>query len=311
MRTSGEIDKICKQALKEYLNTPEEERSLTKLGSKYNIKRQTLSERFKKWGYEIINQQNRCRLNDKAFDNIQSEEQFYWLGFMYADGNISREGNRIEIRLSIKDKDHLEKFRNFLNLSTEIRTGICNGNCFCHLSVRNKHMWNRLNSLGCTPQKTLTLQFPNISLFKKKENVLHFIRGYVDGDGCLATYLNTAKTSIRTELSLVGTESFLKSVNKLFQNKGYIKNKNSKGWDNKAFDLSFSDIPSRKIARYLYENATIYLNRKYEKFLEFCRIEEESSKRQSSKFGEPCDGNTEITFEITQGSEALQSVEDE
>ena len=42
MRTSGEIDEICKQALKEYLNTPEEERSLTKLGSKYNVKRQTL-----------------------------------------------------------------------------------------------------------------------------------------------------------------------------------------------------------------------------------------------------------------------------
>lgn len=311
MRTSGEIDKICKQALEEYLNTSEEERSLTKLGSKYNIKRQTLSERFKKWGYEIINQQNRCRLNDKVFDNIQSEEQFYWLGFMYADGNISREGNRIEIRLSIKDKDHLEKFRNFLNLSTEIRTGVCNGNGFCHLSVRNKHMWNTLNSLGCTPQKTLTLQFPNISLFKKKENILHFIRGYVDGDGCLSTYLNATKTSIRTELSLVGTESFLKSVNKLFQNKGYIKNKSSENWNNKAFDLSFSDVSSRNIARYLYENATIYLNRKYEKFLEFCRIEEESSKRQSSKFGEPCDGNTEITFEITKGSEALQSVEDE
>ena len=163
MRTSGEIDEICKQALEEYLNTPEEARSLIKLGSKYNIKRQTLSERFKKWGYEIVNQQNRCRLNEKAFDSMTSEEQFYWLGFMYADGNISYEGNRIEVRLSIKDKDHLEKFRKFLNLSTEIRTGICNGNAFCHLSVRNKHMWNTLNNLGCTPKKTLTLQFPQLS----------------------------------------------------------------------------------------------------------------------------------------------------
>lgn len=305
MRTSGEIDEICKQALKEYLNTPEIERSLTKLGSKYNIKRQTLSERFKKWGYEIVNQQNRCRLNEKAFDNMKSEEQFYWLGFMYADGNISKEGNRIEMRLSIKDVEHLEKFRKFLNLSTEIRTGTCNGNGFCHLSVRNKHMWNTLNSLGCTPKKTLTLQFPPMSLFKSKENILHFIRGYVDGDGCLTTYLNSKKTSVRTELSLVGTESFLKSVNALFQNKGYIQNKSSEGWDNKAFDLSFSNVPSRKIARYLYENATIYLNRKYEKFLEFCRIEEESSRRQSSKIGEGCDANTEVNSEIAKGSESL------
>lgn len=308
MRTSGEIDKICKQALEEYLNTPEEERSLTKLGSKYNIKRQTLSERFKKWGYEIVNQQNRCRLNDKAFDNISSEEQFYWLGFMYADGNIAHEGNRIEIRLSIKDKEHLEKFRKFLNLSTEIRTGVCNGNGFCHLSVRNKHMWNTLNSLGCTPKKSLTLQFPSMSLFKRKEDILHFIRGYVDGDGCLTTYLNAKKTSIRTELSLVGTESFLNSVNNLFQNKGYIQNKSSEGWDNKSFSLSFSNVPSRQIARYLYEDATVYLNRKYEKFLEFCRIEEESSKRQSSNIGELCDENTEITFKIAKGLKVSQSV---
>jgi DNA-binding Lrp family transcriptional regulator len=74
MRTSGEIDEICKKALEEYLNTPEEARSLTKLGSKYNIKRQTLSERFKKWGYEIINQQNKCRLNENCFDNMDTEE---------------------------------------------------------------------------------------------------------------------------------------------------------------------------------------------------------------------------------------------
>ena len=116
MRTSDEINEICKEALAEYLNTPEEQRSLTKLGRKYNIKRQTLSERFKKWGFEIVNQQNRCRLNENCFDSMNSEAQFYWLGFMYADGNISKEGNRIEMRLSIKDIDHLEKFRAFLHL---------------------------------------------------------------------------------------------------------------------------------------------------------------------------------------------------
>ena len=165
MRTSGEIDKICKQALEEYLNTPEEARSLTKLGSKYNIKRQTLSDRFKKWGYEIINQQNKSRLNEHCFDSMNTEEQFYWLGFMYADGKITKEGNRIEMRLSINDINHLEKFRKFLQLTTKIRTGEINGTKFCHLSVRNKYLWNILNNLGCTPQKSLTLTFPNLKLF--------------------------------------------------------------------------------------------------------------------------------------------------
>ena len=283
MRTKEEIDEICKKALEEYLNTPEEERSLTKLGSKYNIKRQTLSERFKKWGYEIINQQNKCRLNENCFDSMNTEEQFYWLGFMYADGNISKEGNRIEMRLSLKDIDHLEKFRKFLQLTTEIRTGETNGIKFCHLSVRNKHLWNTLNNLGCTPQKSLTLTFPNLKLFTKKEYILHFIRGYVDGDGCLT--ISKDRDKLRTRLTIVGTESFLNSINHLFSNKGYIRNKSTKNYTNQAFELKFSDIPSRILARYLYENATIYLDRKYEKFLEFCRLEEESSRRLSSKIG--------------------------
>ena len=305
MRTSEEINKICKEALVEYLNTPENERSLTKLGEKYNIRRQTLSEKFKTWGYEIVNQQNRCRLNEKCFDCMNTEEQFYWLGFLYADGNISSTGNRIEVRLSINDKNHLEKFRKFLQLSTEIRTGICNGNGFCHLSVRNKHLWNTLYDLGCVPRKSLILTFPKLSIFKNRDNVAHFIRGYVDGDGCLCVYPNETRTSMRTRLSLVGTENFLKSVNQLFQNKGFIRNKSSNNWENAAYNLLFSDVNSRKIARYLYTNASIYLDRKYEKFLEFCRLEEESSRRLSSKIGELCDENTEVNSEIAQGSESL------
>lgn len=303
---------IINLALKEYLNTPEEERSLTKLGEKYGIKRQTLSKHLKDKGFEVINYQNRLRCNEKVFDTIDNEEASYWLGFLYADGNISSTGNRLEVRLSIKDLEHLEKFRKFLNLSTEIRTGICNGNGFCHLSIRNKHLWETLDKLGCHPRKSLTLTFPKLSIFKGnvQELVLHFIRGYVDGDGCLSIYKRNTGV-IATELNLVGTENFLKTVNLIFKNKGYISNKSCNDWENKAYQLKFSFVPSRKIARYLYENANIYLERKYKKYLEFCSLEDESLLRKSSKIGECCDANTEVSSEITKGSETPQSVEGE
>lgn len=55
----------------------------------------------------------------------------------------------------------------------------------------------------------------------------------------------------------------------------------------------------------LYEGATIYLDRKYNKFLEFCHIEEESSNRKSSKLGEDWNVNTELTSEIAKGSEVV------
>ena len=299
-------------ALEEYLDTPEEQRSLTKLGQKYGIKRQTLSKYLKDRGYEVINYQNRLRCNETVFDKIDNEEASYWLGFLYADGNISSVGNRLEVHLSIKDLLHLEKFKKFLNLSTEIRSGIdSKGYGFCHLSIRNKHLWNTLNNLGCHPQKSLTLKFPNQNIFKgnKKELMKHFIRGYVDGDGCLCIYKD--KNSYRTELGLVGTKEFLEYINKLFKNRGYIRNKSCKNWESKAYSLKFSSVPSRIIARFLYENSNIYLERKYNKYLEFCSLEDESPLRKSSKIGGSCDGNTEVSSEITKGSETPQSVEGE
>lgn len=297
---------IINLAIEEYLNTPEDQRSLTKLGEKYGVKRQTLSKHLKDRGYEVINYQNKLRCDETVFDKIDNEEAAYWLGFLYADGNISSTGNRLEVRLSINDLSHLEKFRKFLKLSTEIRTGICNGNGFCHLAIRNKHLWETLDRLGCHPRKSLILTFPKLNIFEGnvKELVLHFIRGYVDGDGCLSIYKRNTGV-IATELSLVGTESFLKEVNLLFKNKGYISNKSCNNWENKAFQLKFSFVPSRKIARYLYENANIYLERKYKKYLEFCSLEDENPLRKSSKIGECCDANTEVSSEIAQGSETL------
>lgn len=302
---------IINLAIEEYLNTPETERSLTKLGEKYGVKRQTLSKHLKNRGYEVINYQNRIRCDETVFDIIDNENSAYWLGFLYADGNISSTGNRIEVHLALKDIKHLEKFRKFLKLENEIRSGFdSKGFGFCHLSVRNKHLWNSLNSLGCYPQKSLILKFPKLSIFKGnvQELTLHFIRGYVDGDGCLCTYKNKNKNSIITQLNLVGTKEFLTTVNTIFKNKGFIRNKSCKNWENKAYSLQFSNVPSRKIARYLYENANIYLERKYNKYLEFCSLEDESPLRKSSKIGESCDGNTEVSSEITKGSETPQSV---
>ena len=53
------------------------------------------------------------------------------------------------------------------------------------------------------------------------------------------------------------------------------------------------------------------MQRKYEKYLYFCRLEEESSLRKSSKIGESWDANTEVNSGITKGPESLQSVESE
>lgn len=50
-----------------------------------------------------------------SFENIDTESAAYWLGFLYADGNISKKRNRITLVLNVKDKELIFKFLEFLN----------------------------------------------------------------------------------------------------------------------------------------------------------------------------------------------------
>ena len=56
-------NKLIKIAANEYLQTPELNRSLTKLGEKYGIRRQDISSYLKSKNIKIINYQNISRLN--------------------------------------------------------------------------------------------------------------------------------------------------------------------------------------------------------------------------------------------------------
>ena len=95
--------------------------------------------------------------------------------------------------------------------------------------------------------------------------------------------------------------------------KGFIKNKSSKTNVNKAFELKYAGTKARKIARLLYENSNVYLDRKYKIYENFCRYEEESSSNRikSSKISRSWDANTEVISGITKGSETPQRVEGE
>lgn len=290
--------------IQEYLNTPEKERSLTKLGRKYGVKRQTISKYLKERNIDVINYQNRCRIDETVFDIIDTEEKAYWLGFIYADGNISAEGHRFEINLSTKDLNHMLKLKSFLKGNDiEIRIDTNKGEQYpmCRMSVRNEHLWSALNNKGCVPCKSLILEWPDEKIFSSKSLIRHFIRGYWDGDGTIGLY--NGKHGLIFNFNALGTSMFLKGVQDFIGLGGTLKNASTPSKPNNAWLLQYSGLKSRKAARLLYENATIYLERKYNIYKEFCRVEEESSTLQSSKIGEICDDNPEVISEIAKGSE--------
>lgn len=292
------IDKV-NIAIDEYLNSQKGEISLTKLGKKYGIRRQLISEVLKSRRISIINYQNISRINENVFDEIDTEEKAYWLGFIYADGCITSKGNRLEIRLSAKDENVLIKFTNFIGDKNHYRHAMSNGNPCVHYSVRNKHIWNVLNNYGCTPRKSLTVKFPNENIFKHIYLIRDFIRGYCDGDGCLWIYKNQNRKLECVEFC--GSYDFLKKMDEYFPEHSNVHEKK----DNKIHVIKYAALKARRNALFMYENSTIYMERKYSIFESFCRLELENPRLRRSKNGKSWNANTVVTSLIAKGKESL------
>ena len=60
-----------------------------------------------------------------------------------------------------------------------------------------------------------------------------------------------------------------------------------------------------EVMKYLYNDSTIYLDRKYEKCKEICRLYEKSYRGLEGKNGEGCDANIVLNSEIAKGSESV------
>jgi intein/homing endonuclease len=244
-----------KQILESYLQT----KSLTKTASIFGVDRtRTVRKIATKNGIEIINYHNKAKFDYRFFDTIDIENKAYWLGFLYADGNVSSgKRNLISIGLKLSDKGHLEKFRKDLNCSLLVRTDTKSGRSRCRFAICNKHTKEQLVKLGCTPRKSYTLEFPKLP----HRLIHHFIRGYFDGDGCVGVY-GDRKGDLK--VSLLGTESFLKSVlaYSLTDSKLYLPNKN-RGGDPRIKAFQCSGEKAYNFLRFIYRDSTVYLDRKY------------------------------------------------
>lgn len=280
--TNPEKAILIKKAALEYDSSV----SLTKLGKKYNLNLNLLSEEIKDLGISIINHQNEAKFDETIFDIIDTEEKAYWLGFIFADGTISSHSKnkknryQFELSLSLKDQNHLNKFNKFMKHSGN---NVKIDSYRCRWIINSKHLWNSLNNLGCVPNKSKCLQFPKIN----SEFYYPFIRGYMDGDGCIGIY------GKRPYCQCIGTKSFLnsiKSICKIEINLGHDLR-----WSDEIFNFQLSGEKCVNYLDKIYGNSSIYLDRKYQKYLEVCRLWEQSHKLSEGKNGEDCDANTVIT----------------
>jgi len=231
------------------------------LATKYGLKRPRLERTRPKSHYS---------LNECYFEKIDSPEKAYWLGFLAADGCIQAEkGNyRLQIELSTKDRGHLEKFAKAIEFSGPIyydrehkqvykkitKIVLCD-----MIGVASKPMVLDLISHGVIPRKSKILNPPTID----KHLVSHWIRGYFDGDGSVSLVEKTQHICG----SIFGTKLVMTFIAEIFQKEtgttasAHYRKKKS-GWE-----LCFhGNLLAQKVEKYLYANAMIFLERKYQKF---------------------------------------------
>ena len=201
------------------------------------------------------------------FKIIDTEEKAYWLGFIYADGYITKR-NELRINLSADDEDHLHKFYNAIKSNREIKytQKKMNGNIYkqAYAYIASGDFVKHLISKGCTNNKSLTLKFP-ISDILPEKLVNHFVRGYFDGDGSIhvSKVNNTGHKNYR--LSFVGTEDMLNNIKNIL-NCSHLKLEDRGSFY--CLQINGNIQVLKILDEFIYRDANIYLDRKYKKYLE-------------------------------------------
>lgn len=200
------------------------------------------------------------------FKNIDTEHKAYWLGFLMADGMISKDLSRLYILLGEKDECILEAFKKDIGSDALIkdRTGGFGTHCK-ELTICNKSMCADLIYHGIVPRKTGKETLPDTI---PPELIRHFIRGFMDGDGCVRRGSKYASSLV---LDFAGTSyNIFHSIHDYFVSQNIIEHdiKISKETNSKCMHLNYYSSNATKVLDHLYENATIYLQRKYDNFID-------------------------------------------
>jgi DNA-binding transcriptional regulator WhiA len=233
-----------------------------------NIDRRTVGKWLKEEGF-TYSRHNKANIDSSVFDTIDTSEKAYWLGFIFADGYVSKKNN-FELSLAIKDLNHLTKLKEFIKFEGKIY--IDNKIGRCRLQFQDSQIVNSLKEIGCINKKSLVLKFPDID----ESLYAHFIRGYFDGDGCISD----PKNSIA--ISIVGTKDFLEVIHHILDIPKY-KIKHRQPLHSIEVNISeFSGEDARRFCLFVYNNSTIHLERKHERFIKHLEKHEYRIKKSKT-----------------------------
>lgn len=218
---------------------------------------------LKKHGYDTSNKT--YVVNENFFQKINAEENAYILGWFYSDGNVMPDG-KIRICLANVDEEILVKIRDAMKYDGPLYYKQArNENCYpqVELCINRKVLANQLIELGCIPNKSLTLKFPNKDQVPE-DMLCHFVRGYFDGDG-----------SIGEGLSIIGSYEFTYKLQDILPCKItniYQRYKDKQPQDSAHQLFIGRNKEIKKLYHWFYDGANLFLSRKKRTFAKRVKI---------------------------------------
>lgn len=215
------------------------------------------------------------RTHDQSYNKIKtnkfkdgSEYAEYFLGYLIADGcigNTTKKGYfNYYINLStMKDPEMLNIYKAWVGTPNKVRSYPHHkyGTMQYSVTYSHKETWEYLVSLGITPKKSL-----DINLTRPLSR--HMLRGIFDGDGCVYL-LNKKRTHKGKPACSIATAS-KKLADNLFNFLSAFNPTLSVSKINRKNPLYSVNIFRfeyvKKFYAYLYDDATVFLERKKDKF---------------------------------------------
>lgn len=217
----------------------------------------------------------RRKFNNSFFDIIDSPRKAYWLGFIYADGwiSINKDGRHYEFGMELTRSDRyiLEELNRDLGNAHIIydhhrelyivnnpKKSITDTSV---LRVYSKQLVNDLRKSGIDCRKTKSEIFPVVddSLFPA------FLRGYIDGDGCIHKMRGNHLAVQITSGTLKCFEYIQAKLKKEFGIDSKIYSENIEGYSTKYRIYIFRNDDVKKLLDLIYGDDDVpKLTRKYE-----------------------------------------------
>ncbi len=218
-------------------------------------------------------------LIENYFEDINTEEKAYWLGYILADGCVktrtSKDRRFYGLVLASIDLDHLEKFKATLEYTGPITApkrsgGFLNSKQCYYLRISRVKLSKDL--LKYKPDSS-NITIPKI----RKDLERHLIRGFFDGDGSVYSWIRNSKSnnldrkcptqnSFALEASIICCDSMLKDIKNKLDDLN-IRNRVKPSKCDSMNYLVVSNGPDlREFRKYLYKDSFIYMQRKFDKW---------------------------------------------